>query len=506
MQRAHLHTVSVAALMILAGCPPIGGEETGSETGTGTDSSPSTTGNEATDTQPTDTNPPGTSTDETNSTGSMSDSESNTGTSATTVDPTTGMVEPDCDANKPCEAGKFCEAEKCVTCDATPDGDAACAGADPNAPVCADGACVECTADNATLCTGSSPVCVDNACSACTQHSECPDSACNFETGACFGLEYVLYVDRAAPCDGATGTMEAPFCKIADAFPAMMLDDVALGWTIKIKAGNYIEEPLVVPDGAVVTFTRWGEGAVKVRAPDDAGDTLTIQNASTVYLDRLEFKSNADFNGVLCASAKVYADDVRFTANRKQGYESTDCETKINRSVIFDNDGGGLASYGAGTTTISNSYITGNGSQNFGDYGGIRTAQGNELHLLFSTVVNGLSQTGPRSLHCFESGPTEVRNSVLIAFAAPSVDCPGVVITTSAVDEGAVDGDGNVIAVTADIMNYFDPPTAGVYPAKPGTPLENLAVWKTGDPKTDFNGTARVNMDGGMDFAGADKP
>ena len=30
--------------------------------------------------------------------------------------------------------------------------------------------------------------------------------------------------------------------------------------------------------------------------------------------------------------------------------------------------------------------------------------------------------------------------------------------------------------------------------------------FKDGDPKADFNGTARVNMDGMMDFAGADKP
>ena len=56
MQRAHLHTVSVAALLILAGCPPISGDDTGSESGSGTEST-STTGNEATDTNPTDTSP-----------------------------------------------------------------------------------------------------------------------------------------------------------------------------------------------------------------------------------------------------------------------------------------------------------------------------------------------------------------------------------------------------------------------------------------------------------------
>lgn len=506
MQRAHLHTVSVAALFILAGCPPIEeGPTTNSATETGTESDATTEGEEESNTQPTDTTPPVSTTEDTDTTGTMSGTESNTGETETGPNPTTGTVEPECDENKACEAGKFCVDEVCVTCDQA---DAnACGDADPNAPVCAEGACVECSADVHDLCTGTKPVCVDNACSACTQHSECPDSACNFETGGCFDAQYVLYVDRTATCDGALGTMEAPFCKIGDAFPAMMMGDVAVGWTIKIKAGNYIEEPLVVPDGALVTFTRWGDGAVKLRAPDDAGDTLTIANASTVYLDRIEFKSNPDFNGVVCTSAKVYADDVLFTANRKQGYESTDCDTQINRSVVFDNDSGGLASYGVGVTRITNSYITSNGSQSIGEYGGVLTSQGNEMHIVFSTIANGLSQTGAASLACSDdAGPTEVRNSVLIGFSLPSVICPMATITTSAVDEGAVDGDGNVIAVKADLMNFFNPMTAGVYTAIAGTPLENLAVWKDGDPKTDFNGTARVNMDGMMDFAGADKP
>ncbi len=506
MQRVHLHTVTVATLFMLAGCPPI--DNTTTETGTDSESAggTTTTGDEASESTPTDTNPPITTTADTETSGSSSVSESATSSDSTSGDPSTGMVEPECSPDKQCGAGLFCEAEKCVTCDQTPDGDVACAGEDPGTPVCADTACVECTTDKASQCMGNTPVCVDNACSACTQHAECPDSACNLETGACFGLDYVLYVDRTAPCDGALGTMEAPFCKIADSFQAMIDGDVTLGWTVKIKPGSYIEVPLVVPDGALVSFTRWGDGSVKIRAADDAGDTLTIQNASKVFLDRLEFKSNADFNGVLCASADVFADDVRFTANRLQGYESTDCNTTINRSVLFDNDGGGLASYGAGTTHVVNSYITGNGTQNFGDYGGVRSAQGNELHLVFSSVVNNLSQTGPRSLHCVDDGAVEVRNSVIIGFAPPSVDCPQAIITTSAVDEGAMDGDTNLMAVNADIMNFFDPPTAGVYPAKLDSPIKELAVWKTGDSKTDFNGTARVNMDGGLDYAGADKP
>ena len=69
-----------------------------------------------------------------------------------------------------------------------------------------------------------------------------------------------------------------------------------------------------------------------------------------------------------------------------------------------------------------------------------------------------------------------------------------------------MDGGTNLTAVNADIMNCYDPQTAGVYPASLDSPIKELAVCKTGDSKTHFNGTARVNMDGGLDYAGADKP
>jgi hypothetical protein len=300
--------------------------------------------------------------------------------------------------------------------------------------------------------------------------------------------------------------MEAPFCKIGDAFAKIAGDDVTLGWTVKIKGGNYLEEPLFVPDGATVVLTRWGDTSPKIRALDDSGATLTIQNGSKGYIDRLAFNSNDSNHGVVCANATVWIDDTRIAGNKGEGYDSTDCTSRIDRSVIFDNDGGGIASYGAGTTHIANSYISGNGTQNGGDFGGIRSAQGNELHLIYSTVVNNLSAAGPRTLQCVDAGTVEVRNSVLIGFGLPSVDCPTATFTTSAVDEGTVEGDGNLIAVQMDIMNFFNAPNAGVYTALADTAISMLAVWKEGDPKTDFNGTPRANMDGAMDYAGADRP
>ncbi len=514
MTRAHLQTVSVATMILLSACPP-GGE--GTSAGTDSTTSEGTTettesGADASPSEPTTLNTTVTMTETDATSGSMSGTESQGSTESTTetTNPTsTTGTEAGCKANGDCEdaAAPICENEMCVSCSAAADPDVACAGLSGDAPVCSgEGACVECTPESAALCTAATPVCGEgNACTGCTRHDQCADSACNLETGACFGLEYVLYVDRTAVCDGALGTMEAPFCKIGDAFVKMQ-EDLAVGWTVKIKGGNYLEEPLVVPDGVTAVLTRWGDTSPKIRALDDSGATLTIQNASKVFIDRLAFNSNDSNHGVVCGNAFVWIDDTRIASNKGEGYDATDCTSRVSRSVIFDNDGGGVASYGAGMTHIINSYISGNGTQNGGDFGGIRSAQGNEMHLIYSTVVNNLSAQGPRTLQCVEAGAVEVRNSVLIGFGTPSVDCPTAVFTTSAVDEGTVDGDGNLIAVQMDIMNFFEAPTAGVYSAIADTALATLAVWKDGDPKTDFNGTPRANMDGAMDYAGADKP
>ncbi len=508
MTRALFNTVSVVTLLTLAGCPGAPGEtESGSASDSASSSGSTSDGTDAT-VNPMVTDP--ITTTETDPTG-MTAGESESGTTMNPTNPTesTTMSMTECSDADPCSdaAAPFCVGGKCVPCDQADA--AACVDLDAAAPVCSEGACVECSADDKALCEGNKPVCgADNTCAACTDHPECPDSACNLETGACFGLDYVIYVDKAAPCDVGDGTMAMPFCKIVQAFDKMLADDVSLGWTIKIKSGNYVEDPLVVPEGALVVMSSWDGIQPKIRATPGSGPTLSVSNATNLYIDRLAFNLNDEYNGIVCASAKVWIDGSRMASNAGQGYESTECDTWVRNSVIFKNGSGGLASYGAGQTWITNTYVTGNGTQNLDDYGGLRSSQGNEMHIRYSTVANNLTGTGPRSLHCTaDAAPTEIRNSVLIAFTnMNSVDCPGGTFSNSALDEGAIDGDTNLVATIDDLVNFFSPPNNGVYAALPGTGLDGLALWVTGDPTTDFDGTARINTDGEKDFAGADKP
>jgi hypothetical protein len=258
-----------------------------------------------------------------------------------------------------------------------------------------------------------------------------------------------------------------------------------------------------VPDGAVLAIVGDG-GVAKIRSTTAA--TLQTGTGSKVTLGKLNLASNADATGLVCTGSQVWGSDLTFSLNR-QGYEGTDCSADFRRSVFYRNTSGGLAVFGPGSTKLVNSYVSNNGSNAESDYGGLKTGQGHELSLLYTTVINNLSEIGARSLQCFDdAGPTTVRNSVIIAFVLPSVVCPMVTFENSALDEGWMDGDTNLAATMADVMLWFDPQIGGVYRAKPDTPLADLAVWKSGDPATDFNGDPRPLSDGADDYAGADRP
>ncbi|WAS98386.1 hypothetical protein [Nannocystis punicea] len=497
MTRQYWTVAILACAPLVAGCPPTytpgeteGGTETDTEATTSTSTEPEVTSSTTTSDMPTTGPEPSTTT-----------------TSTSTTGPTTGNM--GCAGDGDCSdpAKPFCVEQACVGCDGTPDPDATCAEIDAATPVCDmdAGACVVCTPESKALCTDSTPVCdaATNECVGCVEHADCPDSACNSESGACFAVDYVIYVDSAAQCDVGDGTMAAPFCQITQALDKVAMNDPSLGWTIKVKTGNYIQPTLVVPESSNVAIVGDG-GVAKIRANN--GPTLQVNPSSKLTLGKINFASNADDTGLTCTGSQIIGTDLTFTLNR-QGYVGTDCTANFNRSVFYKNVSGGLSTFGAGATAVVNSYVSNNGASAESNYGGLLTGQGHELSLVYSTVVNNLSEVGARSLQCMpDAGPTTVRNSVIIALIAPSIDCATVTFENSAIDEGQMDGDTNIPAVMADAMAWFDPQVGGVYKAKAGTPLADLAVWKDGDPATDYNGDPRPTTNDATDYAGADRP
>ncbi|MCA9709476.1 MAG: hypothetical protein KDK70_26785, partial [Myxococcales bacterium] len=157
------------------------------------------------------------------------DSSSSTGTTSPTAgsgmattmggtDPSgSSTAEPGCTANGDCQdpSTPFCgPLGECVGCEGTSDPDGACAGLDAQVPVCADGACVQCTADRLGACGGQTPVCgSDSQCVACTEHTECPMSACHLDgvdVGACFDPAQVVMIANTAELSDALATVGGP--------------------------------------------------------------------------------------------------------------------------------------------------------------------------------------------------------------------------------------------------------------------------------------------------------
>ncbi|WAS96244.1 hypothetical protein [Nannocystis punicea] len=475
-----------------------------------------TTDGPTTATPATDSSAGDTSSTPTTSTTTASTTTTSTATTSTAGVETEPQTSPGSDTTTGCRNdaeclaldpdNAFCVDAQCTNCAGAIDPAAACEALDPSRPVCdlQDGRCVTCTPEDKSLCSGNTPICDPGTgeCVACREHADCGTSACANDIGYCFDPGQVIWVDSVAVCDTGDGTEATPFCQITQALDEVSMGNPGLGWTIRVKTGNYIQPSLLVPPGAVLAILGDG-GVAKIRSTTAA--TLQVSALSRVYLSRLNLASNANDTGLTCQDSVIVGDELTFSLNR-QGYVGTGCDTTFRRSVFYKNTSGGLTGLGSGRTRLINSYISNNGSNAEADHGGILSGQGHDLELLYTAVINNLAESGARSLRCDAAGDTTIRNSVIIAFVPPSMACPLAFIEHSAIDEGKVGGDSNIAAVMADAMTWFEPQVGGVYKARPDTALATVAEWRDGDPATDFNGDPRPDKDGALDQAGADRP
>ncbi|MCB9567267.1 MAG: right-handed parallel beta-helix repeat-containing protein [Myxococcales bacterium] len=508
MIRTSLVSLSLPLALVLAACAGGPPSVTDTASSSDSDSDGTSTGNPTTTGQPTSTTAPTSTTGVPETTGSSGSTTGNPSTSTTTGEPPE-CTAPDGEVDQACDAATpFCQGGSCVDCSGA-GGDSACAAADAASPVCEGGVCVECTADKADACSGTSPVCDtdSNACVGCTEHAQCGDTACNMADGSCFPTDYIIWVDRnAEDCMVGDGSMATPFCKITEAFDKIAEpDNLPAPWTVRIKPGTYIEGEHMTPGGSTMALIADG-GAVTIRSTADSVAGLTTGDASTLFTQGLIF-SLAQTSGLKCSASTVWATDTQMKNNSQHGVEAIDCDTFHKRSLITQNQKGGVASYGAGMTEIVNSYVTANGNL-AAEFGGIRSAQGNELKILYTTMI-GNDGDQAASIQCIDANGGEVRNSVVLGRTNnPSVDCMNAVVSYSLVDGGDMQGDNNMMGADSDVKTWFELPAGGIFRVKEmvddlPSPIAEVAMWMDGDPKYDYDGDMRP---ADMGFPGADTP
>jgi hypothetical protein len=400
----------------------------------------------------------------------MSSGASDTGGMSTTEGPEC-MMSADCllqDSTRP-----ICVAGVCVACyDA--DGDASCAMEYPETPACVfvgenAGSCVECRPDYLVACTEEESACPVDTCMPCTAHEQCGGAACNFCTGECLpddAPEDVVHVGGATPDfdDLTTAVAETG-------------DEV----TIIVHAGIDYDESVIVGGGRVVAFVaaEIGSSIEPPRWVRNFGNTpqLTVGPGSTVVMDGLELRANQ--------SSTV-------PGLRVSGHAC------IDRSHIVANAGSGIVAQTNSELVVRNSFVGGNGSGGDGSYG--IDVIGADVRVLYSTIARN-DETAVDSIHC-SGGTVDVRNSIVIGRDASSIECPGIAIVDSALDE---DVDGNVNVGAANLA-WFTSGTGGDFhlTATGATVFADIARWTDGDPMLDIDGDARPTTNDTPDFAGAD--
>lgn len=416
-----------------------------------------------------------------------------------------------------------------------------CGACPSGAPVCVEGACVECDSDDA--CPGgvcelgthtcvecsldadctepATPFCVDGDCIGCSEHAQCPNGACELDIGACFPNDgtLVLYsqsgqADTCASNDCLSA--DQPCCSVQAALDAT-LGPVPAHTHIIVHAlkGSAPETVNVLPvaemgDKHIAVL---GEGRPEF-ADVYARPIFEIDHtAGKLFIAGVEIISGKGMAGVQCSGgALLWIDDsgirdvVRTGPNQARGVSSELCDTVVRRSQLVGSEGGVIAQ-GPMSVRLVNTLI--------GDSPGgfeISTLGGPTITLLYTTV--GDSDGGPGSVFNCPGDTTSItiRNSIVVSSGAGdlSIACMGVPLT---VDRSIVSapalvglGEGNVFVDAPDIALPFVQWGVDLHLTGDGGPAAGAARWLAGDPRTDIDGELRPVTPGVPDVAGADLP
>lgn len=409
--------------------------------------------------------PPGTGTDTT--TGS--------GPGPSSGDDTSGA----CTTDEDCSP-QLCVGGACVTCDATPQPDQACARHDPARPLCVDGTCVACTAADAGACGGTTPICDEpsGTCVGCTTHDQCGGSACHIEQGSCMPAERVWWVDGDAPdCAAGLGTPRQPYCTIAEAVQQVGPGQLGTVWLAERDDGLPYADSITVGAGRVLAL-RAADGDVPRITGEGVGSPLSVAGGAVAYLDGGRIDGSVDAEAIVVLGGVLH----------------------LSRYRVVQNSGGGI-SLSNGASLVADTTVIGANGAALVEAQALRVTDA-QFDLRYVTIA-GNDSSGVASLVCAGASLGTVRNSIVIGLDPGSIDCEPLVASDSAVDS-MIAGEGLVVLDTFDPA-WFVAPGAGDFHVAPGHPFADVARWQPGDPAFDLDGEPRPQRPDALDVAGADR-
>lgn len=436
--------------------------------------------------------------------------DTGTSTTTSTTDPMTDSTnttemrgcDPEFGNDQCAQPTPYCVETECVSCTQVP-----CAQVDPEKPACVEetGQCVQCV-DNGD-CSESAPYCdPDSAtCKKCSMHEHCseeaggPGTACNLDDGVCFPADNVVWVDNTtgAPvlCNNNNpGTEEEPLCLLSYAFARAMPGKPL---TIKVRPGVGLQSEFnAVTTASDVALIGIGSDNVLLtrNGPESA---LYASGGARVYVHKISM-----YNPIMpintnvmidCKAATVWLDEVR-VYNSKVGIRADNCVNHYRRVVIYDTVTGAVTLTNQAKLFMENSFITRNGTIH-----GLNVTNGSSADILYSTLALNSGTVAP--ITCTNASNTVgIRNS-FIAYAGDKA-------TTCTLKEDLNNFTGKYATIQALISDMVAASIQqGVIRAQTGGKLKDVAEWKDGDPREDFDSpNKRPAGEMNKDYAGADVP
>jgi hypothetical protein len=323
------------------------------------------------------------------------------------------------------------------------------------APVCdPDSAtCVECLGD--PDCPADRAFCdvVAHACAGCASDSQCTASGACLPDGTCADPARVVYVSPAGTSANTCGLADPCDLDTAAGKLAPGVD------VIEMATGTYPRTAqLALPRDAILNAD-----AGTTLAATGGIQALSITGAS-LTIHRLAIDAGGGI-GVYCmGSGKLVAVRAR-VVNGVVGAIASPCELVLDRTTIAGNTFYGVLA-NTGPATITNTYITGNGSSQM-SLGGLALQDVAMGRVEFSTIADNQANGDPTGLRC--TGTTAVTFGSDIV-AGNSID-PACVVSHSVIDAGYT-GTGTA-NTTVDPM--FVARASGDYHLAPGSPAIGLA-------------------------------
>ena len=412
--------------------------------------------------------------DSTTSSSSSSSGEASSGTTAASSgsESSSSTTEPllcGSDAECPDPAVPFCEplSGSCVACDQAEDPDKACAGLDPLRPLCVEGTCVACTAENPTVCAQQLLLCdaATSTCVPCTEHGQCGTGACELAVGTCFPPGLVVHVDGD---DHELPSMASAALDTAVAYVPTGQRRVII--VHEFDDGRSYGPVVIDGDKTVALLAAEGEAPMVQGYGGNSGIRVEGVEA-VVYMDGISIRGSGD---------------VGLRVNGGQAW--------VDRSRIVQNSGGGVLAEAGAELLLRNCFV---GS--LGDVTGVEI-DGASASVLYSTVTASTFGSTP-ALGCTTPLAVDVRNSIIVSQGGTSpdeLDCAGASVSSTATEAEA--GAFNI--------GWFDEFNAGDFSLTPSGAMTfaDVALWSTGDPFTDIDGDPRPEVDASPDYAGADLP